>query len=118
MMKRAAVAALALLALPAAAQAELTHDDVRELLTWHLEEFRARGLRPRYEGAAPPELVVLDDESMLDLLVEKALTSGRDLDPVHVAAVLDRHLQHLERIGAIASTPAPPEELEGGAGPP
>ena len=76
--------------LPAAAQARLTHDDVRWVLLQDADLLESVA----GEGEVDP------DEAVARILAA-ADGSGRDLDDADVVAVLDGRTTYLEAIGAI-----------------
>jgi hypothetical protein len=91
--------------LPTAVTARLSYEDVRSLLTWHIEYLRARGV-PDTPGAAvagngdAPRVVIDEDEPVAYVLM-RAEAAGLDADADDVVAVLDAEADYFEAIGAI-----------------
>lgn len=85
--------------LPEDVRAQITYEDVRDLVMWHLDDLERRGVTP----TAGPDgsLVILDESDSVDTLTMTAVERGRDIDPAHIRAVLDGELAYLEEIGAI-----------------
>ena len=87
--------------LPFEVGAVLSHDDVREILDWSLEHFRASTLSTNGHGPTPEGEVVVGEAETLASVLDRARSAGRDWDPGHVRAVLDAQLAYLEAIGAL-----------------
>jgi hypothetical protein len=87
--------------------AELSHDDVRQLLRWHVEYFRSRGVTANGDGAPAPTVVVGGSETV-DYLLGRAGAAGLDVTPPQVHEVLEAQYTYLRAIGAIGP-PQPPE---------
>jgi hypothetical protein len=94
--------------LPFEVAAEISHDDVRQVLTWQLDYFEEIGLAAGHgaelAGEAVPEdhdEVVADEDAAVDYVVERASTAALDLTPLHVVCVLDLQMQYLREIGAV-----------------
>lgn len=88
--------------------AQISHDDVRQILYWQLDFFDSIGLAAEsgaeLGGEAVPAdhaAVVADEQDAVDFVVERALASGRELTPLHVVCVLDLQMQYLREIGAV-----------------
>jgi hypothetical protein len=106
--------------------AQISHDDVRQILLWQLDFFDSIGLAA--EGGAelggevvPADhaAVVADEQDAVDFVVERALASRRDLTPLHVVCVLDLQMQYLREIGAVggrAEAPDPRDDAPGAVG--
>lgn len=100
--------------LPDEVTAELSFDDVRSLLTWHIEYLEERGVA-RQQGvdqiAAGP-LVAAENDAVAHVL-GRAATAGMELSDVWVVLVLDADAAYLEAIGAIGpQLPMPPDPDE------
>ena len=97
--------------LPFEVTASLSEDDVQQIVLWNLDWFDEQGLASEFgeelAGSEPDEDVVAETESSLDFVVEQALKSGRDIDPVHAAVVNERFLEHLVQIGAVGEQADP-----------
>ena len=101
--------------LPFEIAAEISHDDVRSILDWHLEYFADVGLASDHGqelgGDAVPRdhapVVASTDES-IDFVVTRALEEGSELTPLQVVVVLDKQMEYWREIGAIGP-PADPD---------
>lgn len=98
---------------PFEVSAVLSHDDVRDILRWNLDELAALGLSAATAphggaGTIPEELVVVGGREAVDAVLVRARDAGRDLTSAQVEAVLDAQLDYLEAIGAVG--PLTPEE--------
>jgi hypothetical protein len=108
--------------LPLAAQARLSHDDVRWVLLADADLLEGSTAGPperRYPWSRRPAAVVAPDEVVdQDEAVARILAladgSGRDLADEDVVAVLDGRLAYLEAIGAVG----PPAGGSARSGPP
>ncbi|HEX9259151.1 MAG TPA: hypothetical protein VF855_06405 [Acidimicrobiales bacterium] len=90
--------------LPAASQARLTHDEVRQLLRWHLVELQGRGLAPADVTDRPQdidEMVVVEETDAAGYLIGRADQAGMDVQDVDVVEVVEAHLAYLDAIGAV-----------------
>jgi hypothetical protein len=100
--------------LPDEVTAQLSFDDVRALLTWHIEYLEERGVARRQgvnELAAGP-LVATENDAVASVL-GRAATAGMELSDVWVVLVLDADAAYLEAIGAIGpELPMPPDPDE------
>ncbi|MCD9623424.1 hypothetical protein [Rhabdothermincola salaria] len=96
--------------LPEEMTAELTYDDVRALLLWHLDYLEDRGVARDFgENDTSGPLVAAEDEGLAYVL-GKAAEGGLELDDVWVVRVLDASGEYLEAIGAIGGqVPEPPD---------
>lgn len=88
--------------LPFEVSAELSHDDVRQIIDWNLEFFRTKGVSgnghsPDVEG---PEIIVGGAETV-DYVLARATREGVSYTSPQVHAVLDAQMRYLEAIGAI-----------------
>lgn len=85
---------------PFEVSAVLSHDDVRHILRWNLDELAALGL----SGSAPAvaeELIVVGGREAVEAVLARAREAGRELTADQVGAVLDAQLDYLEAIGAV-----------------
>jgi hypothetical protein len=82
--------------------AELSYDDVRALLGWHLEYLEARGLSAEgvAEGAVDLPVVTGDDEGVAHVL-GRAAENGLEVDDVAVVEVIEAEGTYLRAIGAL-----------------
>ena len=99
--------------LPGEVTAQLSFDDVRALLLWHIEYLEERGVARRQgvnELAAGP-LVAAENDAVAYVLGRAA--AGMELSDVWVVQVLDADAAYLEAIGAIGpQLPMPPDPDE------
>lgn len=86
--------------LPEEISAQITYEDVRDIIDWHLQELAEHGVK-QSAGAKDGELVVMDDSAAIDAVMYRALAEGREFTPNEVKAVLDGELAYLEAIGAV-----------------
>jgi len=77
--------------LPFEVAAELSHDDVRQILHWSLDQLAVR---------ADDEVLVVDDEAIAYVQV-RARDAGHGWTEAQIQAVLDRELAYLDAIGAV-----------------
>jgi hypothetical protein len=91
--------------LPFDVAAQLTHDEVRRLLTWSLEHFATLG--PAGNGDGPASSVVVATGETAGHVLERARRAGLDCTVEQVHAVLDAQLEYLQVIGAMGP-PEPP----------
>ena len=100
--------------LPDEVTAQLSFDDVRSLLTWHIEYLEERGVARRQgvnELAAGP--LVATENDAVAFVLGRAAAAGMELSDVWVVLVLDADTAYLEAIGAIGpqlSMPPDPDE--------
>jgi hypothetical protein len=114
--------------LPGHVTAEVSYDDVRAVLGWHLDYLEAKGVayepgedpeeeparRPQPEGVdvepVDPERgpLVADDDEALAYVLGKLAESHREIDDADVVVVLESERRYLEAIGAIGrEVPSP-----------
>ncbi len=100
--------------LPDEVTAQLSFDDVRELLQWHIEYLADRGVavgRGDDRLVAGP-LVAAEDDALAYVL-GRAHEAGMDVDDVWVVQVLDANEAYLRAIGAIGEEIAPVDDERG-----
>lgn len=100
---------------PEASQARLTHDEVRELLRWHMEQLRSEGLQPPVADDHVQdidELVVVEEAGAAGYLIGRAEATGLDVEDVDVVEVVEAHLAYLDAIGAVG--PPADDDVSGG----
>jgi len=96
--------------LPFAVAAELSHDDVRQILSWNLDFFRSKGVSGNgHSATAPAANIVVGGGETVDNVLRRARDAGADYTALQVHAVLDAQMTYLEAIGAVG--PAGPEDL-------
>jgi hypothetical protein len=85
------------------ASAQLSYDDVRALLGWHLDYLEARGVADEAAGAEAVvgrTAVAADDEG-LAFVLGRAAEAGLEVDDVAVVEVLEAEEAYLAAIGAV-----------------
>jgi hypothetical protein len=87
--------------------AELTPDDVRQIINWHLEYFRLKGVSSNGHGIQSEAPVVVGGAETVDFVLMRAQSAGFAYTPVQVHAVLDAQMTYLEAIGAIGPIDPP-----------
>ena len=97
--------------LPDEVTAQLSFEDVRSMLTWHVDYLEERGVARRQgmnDLAAGP-LVAGEDEAVAYVL-GRAGEAGLEIPDVWVVQVIDADAAYLEAIGAIGTElPMPPD---------
>ena len=90
--------------LPEAAQARLSHEDVRVLLRAHMTQLRRHGFQPPVAVDQVQEIVdpvVVDETDAVGYLIGQAEQLHIDVTDEDVAHVVDAHLGYLAAIGAV-----------------
>jgi hypothetical protein len=87
--------------LPVEVASQVTHDEVRQLVTWHLDFLVEEGIATEVAYADAPDDVVVGEDDGLAYVIGQASEAQLDLDDAHIATVLDTERQYLEAIGAI-----------------
>ena len=90
--------------LPPESQARLTHDDVRQLLQWHMDQLRQHGLQPAGSEDKVQDIddpVVVEETGAVGYLIGRADQAGLEVDDVDVVNVVEAHLAYLDLIGAV-----------------
>jgi hypothetical protein len=106
--------------LPYELQARLSHDDVRAVLAWYLDELEAERVAyerdelrlpdddPIDDDADPiPATIVLDEQNLAARVIGRAETAGLGLSDVDVLLVLEESEHYLEAIGAVGGEAEP-----------
>lgn len=97
--------------LPADITAVISYDDVRQVLLWHLDHLRAKGVATY---AADPDvgssLVVVTDDEPVAYILGRADESDLELTDEHVVAVLLAQEGYYRSIGAYGPQVAGPED--------
>jgi hypothetical protein len=94
--------------LPFEVAAQRSHDDVRDLVLWHLEYLEAKGVATETAFEAIPDAVVVAEDDGLAYVIGKAADAGLEVDDVQILAVLETERDYLEAIGAIGPRVADP----------
>lgn len=92
--------------------AVLTPDDVRQILDWHLEYFRLKGLSGNGSGPHLEGTVVVTGAETVGFVLMRAEAAGSPYTPEQVHAVLDAQMGYLTEIGAVGSLSDPDEGPE------
>jgi len=87
--------------LPVAVASQISHDDVRQLVTWHLDFLVDEGIATEAAYADAPDEVVVGDDDGLAYVIGRASEAGLDVDDADIAVVLETERAYLEAIGAI-----------------
>ena len=95
--------------LPADVTAELSHDDVRQILRWNLEFFRTKGVTGNGKSPEQPaENIVVAGGETVDHVLRRSAEVGAEYTAPQVHAVLDAQMAYLQAIGALG--PANPDD--------
>ncbi|HEY5156208.1 MAG TPA: hypothetical protein VIJ47_15815 [Acidimicrobiales bacterium] len=94
--------------LPFEVAAQLSHDDVRQLMLWHLAFLEERGVATETAFEAAPDAVVVAEDDGLAYVIGQAGEAGMEVDDVQILAVLEAELEYLEAIGAVGPRVADP----------
>lgn len=99
--------------LPDELTAQLSFDDVRDLLLWHLDYLEDRGVaRDSGDATVSGPLVAADDDGVAYVL-GKATDAGMEIPDTWVVQVLDASTAYLVAIGAIAGeVPGPADPAD------
>jgi hypothetical protein len=87
--------------------AELTPDDVRRILHWHLEYFRLKGVSSNGSRAGGDQPVVVGGAETVEFVLSKAEALGSPYTAAQVHAVLDAQMAYLATIGAVGPATGP-----------
>ena len=90
--------------LPYEVSAELSYDDVRQILSWHMEYLHTAGLTFAHDAPVLDHEVRVTAEGARAAVHESALAGGQSYKAEHIDAVVDGQMAYLEAIGAIAPT--------------
>jgi hypothetical protein len=85
--------------LPPEVLAQVSYEDVREVVVAHAETLSERGVVERDTGDGPD--VVLDEDVVVDPIMLRLLSQGRDVAPEHVRAIVEQSYAYFEVIGAV-----------------
>lgn len=99
--------------LPEDVTAVLSFDEVRDIVTWHLDYLETKGVAGtsdhELEGM-PSGPIITDDDEGVAYVIGRANDVGRELDDVHVFEVLDAEQDYLRAIGAIGGEVPTPRD--------
>ena len=99
--------------LPFEVSAQLSHDEVRQLLTWSLDHLATPLPSGRSTPAPPPGPSVVATSQTVAHVVDRASAAGLECTRDQVAAVLTSQLGYLRAIGAMGPAEPPAGEGEG-----
>jgi hypothetical protein len=90
--------------LPVYAAGQLTHDELRQLLKFHMTQLRHHGLQPpkavdQVQDIGEP--VVVEEDGAVGYLIGRAEQAGMRIPDEAVVAVIDAHFDYFEAIGAV-----------------
>ena len=91
--------------------AVLSPDDVRQILNWHLEFFRMKGVSSNGHSSDSDGPVVVSGAETVDFVMMKAEAAGSPFTPSQIHAVLDAQMGYLEDIGAVGPVEEKGDEL-------
>ena len=95
---------------PFEVSAQLSHEDVQQILRWHLEYFRSRGVSSNgqsVEDHSGP--IVVGGGETVDFVLGRATALGLEYTAEQIHAVLDAQMAYLQAIGAIGPAAGPDE---------
>lgn len=105
--------------LPDYVTAQLSYDDVRTLLGFHLDYLEAKGVAGENDHeleALPSGPIVTDEDEGVAYVLGRADEVGLDCEDVHVVEVIEAELSYMRAIGAIGAevpSPADPDSEHG-----
>jgi len=92
--------------LPDEVTAQLSYEDVRQLLDLSLDHLRSLGLAGRTTGEAVEAEVVVDEAAAVAAVLDRATQAGMDVSAHDVRSVVSAQLAYLQAISAVG----PPAE--------
>ena len=102
--------------LPLEVSSQLSYEDVRSVLYWHLDYLATKGVADQRDPFLPVDRPVLaDDDEGVAYVLGQAGEAGLEIDDVAVVEVIAAEGAYLEAIGAIG---APVQPSDGRAAPP
>jgi hypothetical protein len=91
--------------LPDDVTAQLSFDDVRAVLQWHIEYLADRGVASGlYDDRAVAGPLVAAEDDALAYVLGRAAEAEMEVDDVWVVQILDANEEYLAAIGAIGTT--------------
>ncbi len=79
----------------------LSPDDVRQILNWHLEFFRVKGVSTNGSGPILDSPIVVSGTETVDFVLGRAEATGADFSAGQIHSVLDAQMGYLAEIGAV-----------------
>ena len=92
--------------LPDDVTAQLSYDEVRQILDHSLDHLRALGLAGSTTGEPVEGEVVVDEADAVAAVLDRSLQAGMDVSPHQVQAVVAAQMAYLQAISAVG----PPAE--------
>ncbi|MGI8793222.1 MAG: hypothetical protein ACR2H3_08600 [Acidimicrobiales bacterium] len=86
---------------PFEVSAQLSFDDVRRLLDWHLDYIRGKGLSANGSTPVIGTPVVIGGAEAVQYVLDQAAAAGTEISAANVHAVLEAQMAYLEAIGAV-----------------
>ncbi len=93
--------------LPDDVSAQMSYEDVRDILMWHVDEMQSMGVIS--SGGAGGDAIVVDEHWSVDAIAHRGLAEGRVFAEGHIKAVLDAELKYFDAIGAVGPRADSPE---------
>ena len=87
--------------LPEDVTAQLSYDEVRQILDLSLDHLRTLGLAGSTTGEPVEGEVVVDEAQAVAAVLDRATEAGLDVSAHHVQAVLSAQLAYLQAISAV-----------------
>lgn len=91
--------------------AVLSPDDVRRIMNWHLDYFRAKGVSSNGSGPHTDGPVVVSGAETVDFVLARSDAADAGYTPEQVHAVLEAQMEYLSEIGAVGPVADPDEGL-------
>jgi hypothetical protein len=91
--------------------AQLTVDEVRQIIDLQIQFFKVRGVSSNGSSAHVPGPVVVGGSETVGYILEKAEAAGTMFTADQVHAVVETQLTYLRAIGAVGSPARPGEEF-------
>lgn len=105
--------------LPDYVTAQLSYDDVRVLLGFHLDYLEAKGVAGESDhdlDALPAGPIVTGEDEGVAYVLGRADEVGLDCEDVHVVEVIEAELSYMRAIGAIGAEVPAPQDPDAEAG--
>jgi hypothetical protein len=99
--------------LPVEVASQVSHDDVRQLVGWHMDYLVEEGIATEAAYADAPDDVVVGEDDGLAYVIGQASEAGLDVDDADIVVVLATERAYLDAIGAIGPRVAEPDEPTG-----
>jgi hypothetical protein len=96
--------------LPDDVTAQLSFEELRDLLVWHLEYLEDRGVARDFGDNVTSGPLVAAEDDALAYVLGRAGDAGIEVEDVWVVQVLDASGEYLEAIGAVAGEVPVPDD--------